>query len=249
MSNHQFGLIGKSLEHSFSEQFFSEYFSINNLNATYKNLEFKHIEALGKFFEDEVCEYKGLNVTIPYKMEIMPFLDELSDEAKKIGAVNTIKIVNKKIIGYNTDAFGFHQSIKPFLTNKHEKALILGTGGASKAIEYVLKRIGIEVLFISRKPNLQDRVFTYDEINQYMVGACKLIVNCTPVGSYPLIDDEVAFPYQYLTTDHLVIDLIYNPSRTHFLKNSEKKGAQILNGASMLKEQAMKSWQIWNKTS
>lgn len=249
MSNHQFGLIGKSLEHSFSEQFFSEYFSINNLNATYKNLEFKHIEALGKFFEDEVYEYKGLNVTIPYKMEIMPFLDELSDEARKIGAVNTIKIVNKKIIGYNTDAFGFHQSIKPFLTNKHEKALILGTGGASKAIEYVLKRIGIEVLFISRKPNLQDHVFTYDEINQYMLGACKLIVNCTPVGSYPLIDDEVAFPYQYLTTEHLVIDLIYNPSRTHFLKNSEKKGAQILNGASMLKEQAMKSWQIWNKKS
>lgn len=249
MSNHRFGLIGKSLNHSFSEQFFAEYFSVNNLNASYENLEFKHIEMLEKFFKEEVYQYKGLNVTIPYKTQIITLLDELSDEANRIGAVNTIKIVKNKIIGYNTDAFGFHQSIKPFLTNKHDKALVLGTGGASKAIEFVLKRMGIEVLFISRESNSLDHVFTYEEINGYMVDACKLIVNCTPVGSFPLIDGEVIFPYQHLSADHLVIDLIYNPSKTRFLEKSEFQGAQILNGASMLKEQALKSWKIWNKKS
>lgn len=248
MSMHHYGLIGKSLEHSFSKQFFTEYFSLNHLDYTYNNLEFIGVKELKDFFKEDVYQYKGLNVTIPYKIEVIPFLHEVSDEVKDIGAVNTIHIKNNRTFGYNTDAFGFHQSIKPFLTNKHEKALVLGTGGASRAIEYVLKSIGIEVVFISRKPVPEDNVFTYQEINNYMLDACKLIVNCTPVGSYPLIGDEISFPYQYLSPEHLVIDLIYNPSQTLFLKRAERQGAQTLNGLSMLKEQAMKSWKIWNES-
>jgi len=247
MSNSRFGLIGQSLNHSFSQQFFTDFFSKNDIDGCYENLEFQDIEALKSFFNDAVYNYAGLNVTIPYKTAVIPFLDRVDDDAKKIGAVNTIKVVSGQLIGYNTDVFGFRQSIKPFLTNKHEKAMVIGTGGASKAIDFVLKKIGLEVLFISRQPNDSNDVFTYEEINNYMVDACKLVVNCTPVGSYPLVEDEVFFPYEHLSKEHLVIDLIYNPSKTVFLKKSENNGAQILNGSSMLSEQAMKSWQIWSQ--
>ena len=247
MSIKRIGLIGKSLEHSFSKEFFSEYFIKNKIDGTYENLEFEKLEDLKAFFDSKIEVFNGLNVTIPYKKTIMPFIDVIDNEALRIGAVNTIKFEGSKTIGYNTDAYGFHQSIKPFLTNKHERALVLGTGGASKAIEYVLNKIGIEVLFISRKPSDFSHIFTYEEINNYMIDACKLIVNCTPVGMFPDEKEGVDFPYQFLTNDHLVIDLIYNPSKTIFLKNSESNGAQIMNGSSMLKEQAMKSWEIWTQ--
>ncbi len=187
-----------------------------------------------------------MNVTVPYKQEIIPFLDELTEEAESIGAVNTILFRNGKTIGANTDAHGFHQSIKPFLTNRHERALILGTGGASMAIAHVLKNIGIDVKFVSRNPENENE-FSYDSINQYMLQAFKLVVNCTPVGTFPNVDECIPFPFEFLTEEHLCVDLIYNPAETKFLRLAKENGATILNGESMLKEQALKAWVLWNR--
>jgi shikimate dehydrogenase len=237
-----FGLLGKTLGHSFSKPFFEAYFKVNQLDASYSNFEIESIEEVKSVFDLEGLS--GINVTFPYKESIIPFLDEISPEAKIIGAVNTVKIVEGKRIGFNTDAFGFQQSIKPFLTNLHEKALILGTGGASKAVAYVLKNIGIDTLYISRNPSNSNE-FSYADLNEYMLRACKLIVNTTPVGTFPNINEAPEFPFHYLTTEHLVVDLIYNPSETLFLSNAKQAGATILNGESMLKEQALKSWEIW----
>lgn len=237
-----FGLIGKSLSHSFSQQFFTTYFEKNNIEANYYNFELKSIEEVNSLFQQDL---QGLNVTIPYKQEIIPFLDELSSEAQTIGAVNCVQLLNGKTIGHNTDAYGFHQSIKPFLTNQHERAMILGTGGASKAVEFVLKNLGIQPIFISRNP-LNDNEFGYDEMNNHMLNACKLIVNTTPIGTFPAVDECVEIPFEFLTPNHLVVDLIYNPPKTLLLQKSEAAGAQILNGVSMLKQQALKAWEIWN---
>ena len=238
-----FGLIGKSLAHSFSPIFFKNYFEQNGIVANYELFELETIEKVKAILSDE--SISGLNVTVPYKIEIIPFLDEIDAVAQTIGAVNVVAFKEGKTVGYNTDAYGFQQSIKPFLTFKHERALILGTGGASKAIEYVFKQIGIDVLFISQNPEGKPKHFSYEEINEHMLNACKVIVNCTPVGTYPKIDECIEFPFQFLSPDHLVIDLIYNPAKTKFLVESEKNGATILNGQSMLKEQALKSWEIW----
>ncbi len=237
----KYGLIGKRLDYSFSKTFFNDFFHKNDLNNSYKNIEIQDIAEIKLILEKG--NFSGLNVTIPYKESIIPFLDELSDEAKIIGAVNTIVFKNSKTIGHNTDAFGFQQSIKPFLNNNHEKALILGTGGASKAIAYVLKNIGLDVLFISRTPELNQ--FSYEDINENMVKAYKMIVNCTPIGTSPNIDEKPNFPTKFLTENHFVVDLIYNPEKTTFLKEAEAKGAIILNGYSMLKEQALKAWELW----
>lgn len=237
----KFGLIGKSLGHSFSKTFFGKYFIENDIQATYENFELQEI----KEFES-LNDLSGANVTIPYKEEIIPFLDELSDEAKAIGAVNVVQFVDGKRIGHNTDAFGFHQSIKPFLTNKHERALILGTGGASKAVAHVLNGLGIDVLYISREPK-GAKQFGYDEINENMVKACKLIVNCTPIGTFPNVEECISLPYHAMTDEHLSVDLIYNPTKTKFLEQSELNGASILNGETMLVQQALKAFQIWEK--
>ena len=239
----KFGLLGKSLSHSFSKTFFSDLFQKNNIEGEYVNFEIPSIEYVSEILNDE--NLKGLNVTIPYKQEIVPYLDKLSDEALKIGAVNVVQFKDGLKIGHNTDAFGFHQSIKPFLTNLHERALIIGNGGASKAVEYVFKSLGIDVIFISRNPEKENQ-FGYDEINEHMLRACKVIVNCTPVGTYPNIEACIPFPFEYLTQDHLVVDLIYNPKETLFLKKSKEFGATILNGESMLHQQALKAWEIWN---
>jgi len=239
---HRFGLLGKSLHHSFSKSFFEDYFALNKVAASYDNFEISTIDKVEEIFR--LNNLSGFNVTIPYKQTIIPFLDELSPEAKVIGAVNTVIIKDGKTIGHNTDAFGFQQSIKPFLTNLHEKALILGTGGASKAVAYVLKNIGIEVLYISRNPSNKNE-FSYNDINEHMLRACKLIIQTTPVGTFPSVNDCPTFPFHYLTNEHLVIDLIYNPAETLFLQQAKNHGATILNGESMLKEQALKSWELW----
>jgi len=238
-----FGLIGKNLEHSFSANFFKLFFDKNDISATYSNFELDSIKEVNQLFK--LNNFVGINVTIPYKKEIIPYLDELTDEASKIGAVNVIQFKEGKKIGHNSDAYGFHQSIKPFLTNLHERALIIGTGGASKAVEFVFRSLGIDVIFISRNPR-EENHFSYDEINNYMLNACKVIVNCTPVGTFPNNEDLINFPYYYLTTDHLVVDLIYNPSKTKFLEKAQEHGATILNGESMLHQQALKAWEIWN---
>jgi shikimate dehydrogenase len=158
-----------------------------------------------------------------------------------------VAIENGKKIGYNTDAYGFHQSIKPFLTFHHERALIFGTGGSSKAVAYVFKSIGLDVIFVSRNSSDDSNQFNYSDVNETMIATCKVIVNSTPVGMYPTIDESIQIPFEALTEDHLVIDLIYNPPLTKFLSNAQESGATILNGASMLREQALKSWEIWNK--
>lgn len=239
----KYALIGKSLKHSFSKDFFTDYFLKAKEDSQYENIELATIDKIQGL---KGQDYSGFNITIPYKEEIIPLLDSLSSEAKAIGAVNVVKIDNDNWIGYNTDAFGFHQLIKPFLTNKHERALVLGTGGASKAVQYVLKNLGIDIIFISRNPQ-EDNQYSYEEINKHMLNACKLIVNCTPVGTYPNTDEIINLPYSCLTDEHLVIDLIYNPKKTNFLKLAEENGASILNGQTMLIQQALKSREIWNQ--
>ena len=240
----KYGLIGKSLSHSFSKSYFSSFFIENKINASYDEFEIANIDDVKALLNSSV---NGLNVTIPYKESIIPFLDELSIEAKEIGAVNTIKITNGKTKGFNTDAFGFHQSIKPFLTNQHEKAIVLGTGGASKAVAYTLNNLGIDVFFVSRSPKEMPNHFLYNDLNKEMINACKLIVNTTPVGMYPNINDLIPIDYSFLSENHLCIDLIYNPKETLFLKNSIKNNASTLNGTHMLIEQAKESWKIWSK--
>jgi shikimate dehydrogenase len=239
-----FGLLGKSLKHSFSPNFFNSYFQEFEINAQYQLFEIENIQEVEKIFS---LNPSGFNVTVPYKEQIIPLLDELDESAKAIGAANVVAFQNGKKIGYNTDAFGFHQSIKPFLTFHHERALIFGTGGSSKAVAHVFKSIGLDVIFVSRNSSDEFNHFHYSDVNEAMIAACKVIVNCTPVGMYPNIDESIQIPFEALTEDHLVIDLIYNPPLTKFLSNAQESGATILNGASMLREQALKSWEIWNK--
>ena len=247
VSLNKYGLLGEHLSHSFSKDFFTQFFIEKNLSAQYDLIELDSAQNVDLFFNKEIRTYKGLNVTVPFKESVMPLLDEISEEALAIGAVNTIKVNDSgRTTGYNTDAFGFHQSIKPFLNFNHHRAILLGTGGAAKAVAYVLEKIGLEVFYISRNP-LGNKTFGYSEINKHMIDSCKLIVNCTPVGMYPSTNETISFPHHYLTSDHLVIDLIYNPEQTIFLKNASDQGSIILNGKSMLHQQALKSWEIWSK--
>lgn len=239
----EFGLVGKTLGHSFSKSYFEGKFQREGIESTFKNFELAEITEIETVFS--ISNLKGLSVTIPYKEAIIPYLDGVSEEAAEIGAVNCISFQNGKKTGHNTDAFGFHQMIKPFLTNEHERAIILGTGGASKAVAYVLKKIGLNVISVSRNP--QNGQFSYDQINEHMLRACKVVVNCTPLGTFPDVDACVPFPFEFLTESHLCIDLIYNPEETKFLRESKLHGSATLNGLSMLKEQANKAWEIWNK--
>ncbi len=194
------------------------------------------------------ADLAGLNVTIPYKQSILPYLDEIDALAANVGAVNTIKMLERNgkrlLKGFNTDVYGFRQSIKPFLTSAHERALILGSGGAAAAIRYALTDLGIDCITISRQPQ-GEKSFAYEAVNAYMLQACKLIVNCTPVGMSPHTHASPPIPYAHLTHEHFLIDLIYNPSETEFLRQGKQHGATILNGLDMLKFQAEKAWEIW----
>lgn len=238
-----YGLIGRSLKHSFSKDFFTSFFEKNGVSAEYVNIELP-VESM---LQEVLCNkiYAGLNVTIPYKEAVIPFLDELSDEAKAIGAVNTVKVLGEKRIGYNTDAFGFHQSIKPFLRNIHERAIVFGDGGAAKAVKFVLENLGIDVISVVRTKKHEDQ-FLFEDVNDCMMNVCKLVVNTTPVGTYPDVEDELPIPMDQFTEDHLVVDLIYNPDRTVLLREAEKRGSTVLNGKAMLHAQALKAWEIWN---
>lgn len=240
----QFGLIGKHLAHSFSPAFFSDFFQKQGIEAHYASYELQEISDFPQLLGDHV--FSGLNVTIPYKTAIIPYLDELDPLAAEIEAVNVIAFENGKTKGYNSDVYGFQQSIKPFLTFQHERALILGTGGASKAVEYVFRSIGIDVLFVSQTESSLSNHFTYDDVNEHMLAACKVIVNCTPLGMFPEIDSAPKLPYDSLSEEHLLIDLVYNPEETLFMKQGRAKGATAMNGLSMLQHQALKSWEIWN---
>jgi shikimate dehydrogenase len=243
----QFGLIGYPLSHSFSKGYFAAKFAKENIvDCKY---DIFPLEKIGDFVG--LCNTHknlvGLNVTIPYKEKIIPFLDELDETAANIGAVNTIKFNNGKKIGYNSDCYGFEMSLKPLLKSHHTQALILGTGGASKAVEYVLKKLGIDYQYVSRTKN--DNAISYDELlTTHDLRLTTLIINCSPIGMYPNIHDAPAIPYQFITDKHLLYDLIYNPEETQFLKEGKERGAQTKNGLEMLHLQAERSWQIWNSS-
>ncbi|MCE3259046.1 MAG: Shikimate dehydrogenase [Bacteroidetes bacterium] len=240
-----FGLVGKTLSHSSSRNYFEKKFSQLGLSDhSYENFELSNISEFPALIKSHP-QLKGLNVTIPYKEAVLPFMDELTPEAKEIGAVNCVQFKNEKLVGHNTDHYGFKQSIKPFLEPQHERAIILGTGGSSKAVAYALESVGVEVYFVSSSKK-GSKLFSYEQLNDYIFEGFKLIVNATPLGMFPDVHACPPIPYQFLTEQHLCVDLIYNPAETLFLEKSKKYGAVTMNGLSMLKLQAEKSWEIWN---
>lgn len=241
----RFGLVGKDISYSFSKGYFTEKFAALKLDHhSYENFDLPKIEEFQNIFKNK-NNISGLNVTIPYKEEVMQYLTELDSEAEKIGAVNTIKITKNGLKGYNTDVYGFRKSIEPFIKKHHTKALILGTGGASKAIAYVLQKLGLAYTFVSRK--LKTGQYTYDDLNKAILNEYTVIVNCTPLGTHPNIDQKPDIPYSFLTSKHLLFDLIYNPEKTAFLLEGGNKGASICNGSKMLEFQAEKAWEIWQE--
>lgn len=240
----RFGLIGKSLQHSFSKQYFSEKFASENLtDHRYENFELASIEKIRKVFKTP--DLKGLNVTIPYKRAVMDYLDEIDPVAQQIGAVNTIVFRKGRTIGYNTDYLGFQESLAPYLKSQHTKALILGTGGASAAIAFGLKNLGIAYHFVSRKAE-KDHHWTYSRAATELQNF-RILINTTPLGTHPNTDAMPPLKLFELGADHLVCDLIYNPPETKLLRLAREKGAQTVNGRRMLEIQAEKSWQLWNE--
>ena len=240
----RFGLVGKNISYSFSKGYFTQKFKDLGLDHhSYENCDLAAIED----FQDLIQLNKdliGLNVTIPYKEVVIPYLDELNPKAEKIGAVNTIKFTKKGLKGFNTDIYGFKKSIKPFLKKHHKKALILGTGGASKAVAFVFDEIGIKFKYVSRNPEKSQ--LGYTDLNEKLFKEYTIMVNCTPQGTFPNITDKPNIPYQFIAKKHLLFDLIYNPEKTAFLLEGEKRGVSICNGLRMLELQAEKSWEIWN---
>lgn len=244
----KYGLIGYPLEHSFSISYFNQKFTDENINAVYENFEIPTIDLLPEVL-DSNPDLRGFNVTIPYKQKVIPFLDSISPEARAIGAVNVVKVERDgtRIIlkGYNSDVIGFTKSIEPMLDNNHTKALILGTGGASRAIDYGLKSLGLETVFVSRyqRPGtIQYENITPDVIKEYNV-----IVNCTPCGMYPHSDECPDLPYEAMDQHTILYDLIYNPDTTLFMQKGAEHGASTKNGLEMLLLQAFASWEFWNK--
>lgn len=242
-----FGLVGKNIAYSFSRNYFSKKFAQLKLdNCSYQNFDLPSIEDFSAIFEANSKNIVGLNVTIPYKEKVGSFLDEIDTDAQNIGAINTIKILEsgaKK--GYNTDVYGFSKSIEPLLKKHHNKALILGTGGASKAVAYAFDKLGIQYSFVSRVPTNENQI-DYGAIDASLMGTHTILVNCSPLGTSPNIHLCPDIPYELLTSKHLLYDLIYNPSETTFLSRGKAKGAAIKNGLEMLELQAEKSWEIWN---
>ena len=244
----KYGLIGYPLGHSFSIGYFNEKFQNECIDATYENFEIPSIENLTEIL-DSNPELKGLNVTIPYKEKVISYLDSISPEARAIGAVNVIKVNHKgnktELKGYNSDVIGFTQSIEPLLERYHKKALVLGTGGASKAIIFSLKSLGIETLTVSRFE--RHGCVRYEDIPPEMIKEYNVIVNCTPCGMYPQTDDCPNLPYEAMDNHTLLYDLIYNPDETLFLKKGKAQGATVKNGLEMLLLQAFASWEFWHQ--
>jgi len=245
----RYGLIGYPLTHSFSKRYFTEKFERENIDSTYENFEIDSIDKFPEIIKNNP-EIIGLNVTIPYKEQVIPFLDELNDSAREIGAVNTVKIIRTgsdiHLKGFNTDTFGFEKSLKPLLKPHHKKALILGTGGASKALKYVLTKLGIEYISASIE-ELKENEIRYDDIDEAMMADRLLIIHATPLGTFPKTDACANIPYHLITGKHLLFDLVYNPEVTLFLKKGAERGATIKNGYDMLLGQADRAYEIWNE--
>lgn len=240
-----YGLIGFPLGHSFSKQYFTEKFKAEGLDCRFENFSIERIELLEQILKENPT-LEGLCVTIPYKEKVIPYLNELSEEVKHIGACNSIHIKNGQLTGYNTDTAGFEKSLHTRLQAHHTNALILGTGGAAKAIEYVLQRNNITSKKVSRTRTPE--VITYNDLTEEDISSNTLIINASPLGTYPNSDAFPPIPYEGITPNHLLFDLVYNPPKTIFLQKGEAKGAAILNGYDMLLEQAEESWRIWNTT-
>jgi len=244
----QYGLIGYPLKHSFSMSYFNDKFAAEQIAAEYVNFEIPSIREFKTILKTHP-NLKGLNVTIPYKEQVIPYLDQLSENAQLIGAVNVIKIERskgkiKKLTGFNSDIIGFKKSIEPLLQSHHRKALVLGTGGSAKAIFYGLWQLGITPTYVAREKQ-SDAVLTYDELNAQDMAAHTVVVNCTPVGMWPHVDERPKIPYEYLTKEHLLYDLLYNPNETLFMKSGAEHGAVVKNGLEMLLLQAFASWEFW----
>lgn len=240
----KYGIIGYPLGHSFSRGFFTEKFARESIDAQYLNFEIPDVAMLSDVLRDNP-ELRGLNVTLPHKQAVIPLLDEMSEEAMEIGAVNVIRVRNGKLKGFNSDIIGFTNSIKPLLQPHHRKALVLGTGGASKAIRVGLNRLGIEWTYVSRSP--RDGMVTYEDITAETLQEYTVIVNCSPVGMFPKVDAAPAIPYELLSPQHLLFDCVYNPEETLFMKKGREQGATVKNGLEMLHLQAVASWDFWNE--
>ena len=240
-----FGLIGYPLTHSFSKKFFTEKFEKEGLkDCSYENYPIQSIDMLRDILN--IPGLEGFNITIPYKEQVLSFLHESSDVVKRIKACNCVAIRNGKLIGYNTDVIGFERSLLKNIDRAiHNKALILGTGGSAKAVQFVLTQLGIVSRFVSRKPSAHS--FSYEQVTSDLIGEYKLIINTTPLGMYPNIVQAPQLPYDNLTSKHFLFDLIYNPEQTLFLKKGQSKGAKTQNGFEMLVLQAEENWKIWNQ--
>lgn len=242
----KFGLLGKNISYSFSKKYFTEKFDkINFTNYSYKNFDVESIELFPEIIAN-TKNLKGLNVTIPYKEAVIPYLTKLSKNAKIIGAVNVIKIAKDGTLkGYNSDFYGFKKALKPLLKKQHQRALILGTGGASKAVAYALRKLNIDYDFVSRNPS--EYQLSYEELTKELFSEYQIIINTTPIGTFPNIDDCPPLDYSLLTENHIAFDLIYNPMETKFLRLAKEHGSKTKNGYDMLVFQAEKAWEIWNK--
>lgn len=241
-----YGLIGYPLGHSFSRKYFNDKFRKEGISdCEYKLFELENIQMLPEIMKKEP-NLQGFNITIPYKQEVLQYLDKLDQHAEEIGAVNVVKIVDSKLIGYNSDFLGFSDTLIKFINlNDVNKALILGTGGASKAIAYALKKLNIEFLYVSRK--LGNHAITYEELrNKELISTQQLIINTTPVGTYPNAENAPDIPYESINGQHYLYDLVYNPQETLFMKNGREQGAKVINGYDMLVGQAEAAWKIWN---
>lgn len=240
----KYGIIGYPLGHSFSRAFFTEKFQREHIDAEYVNFEIPSADMLPGIVQANP-NLRGLNVTLPHKEAVIPMLDELSDEAKEIGAVNVIRVRDGRLKGFNSDIIGFMDSIRPLLKPWHQHALVLGTGGASRAIRVGLQRLGIEWTYVSRTP--APGRLTYADLTSELMEHYQVIVNCSPVGMFPRVDACPDIPYQLLTDRHLLYDLVYNPQETLFLKRGTEHGAAVKNGLEMLHLQALASWRFWNE--
>lgn len=242
MSKRLFGLIGHPLTHSFSAKYFAEKFINEHLDYTYENFDLSDLTRFKDKFA-QIKDLQGLNATIPYKEEVIQYLDQIEPDALEIGAVNTIKVSDGKFHGFNTDFVAFRESLTPLLAkDKHYKAIVLGTGGASKAITFALRELNISTQVVSRKGD-----FTYTDITEDILEDYYIVVNTTPVGSFPEVDKCPSLPYELLTKHHILYDLTYNPEKSLFLQKGEKQGCRIKNGLEMLERQAELSWDIWNR--
>jgi shikimate dehydrogenase len=240
----QYGLLGKTLKHSFSRTYFENKFASEHItDCRYDNFELADIDSITQLIA-ATPDLRGFNITIPYKQEIISFLSQQSDVVKKTGACNCVKVKDEKLSGYNTDVIGFRKTLEAKLQPQHTQALILGSGGASRAVKYALDQLGINYLVVSRHKEF-DKI-GYEDLCEDTINRYKLIINTTPMGMFPNVDSDPPIPYEYLTSEHFLYDLVYNPSKTKFLEQGEQRGARTLNGYDMLVLQAEESWKIWN---